>query len=298
MIGTSLWNLIFIRFCIISLHYITPLSLLYCSLLVFIHPLVGRIPPPFEIWIVAEALFFISIYLPRYYILQNAAIHPPTRSRENRRALFQLCNKSVEDPERYLSMWFKGAVRSEIRRENVKEFFSWAFLNKPSFGVLDEEELEEYTDQMEFLLGRKFQPGKGNASSLRLTTDKVKMLHRSLLWYMVSPLQGMTKTATNLFKAPQGLIYANIMLAVCLCCRYYHLRLHALQFISLSSLSNQTISNSLSIPSNFAFNYPQITSENTDILASPPYFERKLAGTFYTWYRYRALPLYKFFRST
>lgn len=187
MIGTSLWNLIFIRFCIISLHYVAPFSLLYCLLSILMRPLIYHIPQPFEAWIIAEALFFILIYLPRYYILQNAAIHPPTKSRENRRELFQLCNQSVEDPEHYLSMWFKGAVSSEIRRENVKEFFSWAFLNKPNFGVLDEEELEEYTDQMEILLGRKFQPGKGDASSLRPTADKVKMLHRSLLWYLVSP---------------------------------------------------------------------------------------------------------------
>lgn len=187
MIGTSLWDLIFIRCCIFALHFIAPLSTSYCCYLVLVCPSIYRIPRALEIWAVAEALFFILIYLPRYYVLQNAALHPPIGSRESRRKLFQLCNESVEDPERYLSMWFKGAASTEIRRENVKEFFSWAFLNGGTLGVFEEQELEEYIDQMELLLGRKFEPGKGNASSLRPTADKVKMLHRSLLWYLVSP---------------------------------------------------------------------------------------------------------------
>lgn len=49
-----------------------------------------------------------------------------------------------------------------------------------------DEELEEYIAEMEKLLGRKLEPGRGNAQCLRLTLDKVEMLHRSLIWYLVS----------------------------------------------------------------------------------------------------------------
>ena len=70
----------------------------------------------------------------------------------------------------------------------MKEFFCWAFLDKHAYGLLEDEELEEYADKMEKLLGRKLPPGRGKAVPLRLTMDKVKMLHRSILWYLVRPL--------------------------------------------------------------------------------------------------------------
>lgn len=55
-----------------------------------------------------------------------------------------------------------------------------------SYGLLDDEELEEYVDRFETLLGRKLDLGRGDAVPLRLTIDKVNMLHRPLLWYLVS----------------------------------------------------------------------------------------------------------------
>ncbi len=186
MIGTSLWDYIFIRACILVLHFIAPLSALYCVVVLIVQPTAYRIPWVVEIWALAETLFFLLIYLPRFYILQHAATHPPTPGREKRRELFNLCHETIGDPERYLSKWFMGAPRSEIRRDNVKEFFCWAFLDRSEYGALDEEELEEYADKMELLLGRRLAPGRGNAISLRLTMDRVKMLHRSILWYMVS----------------------------------------------------------------------------------------------------------------
>jgi hypothetical protein len=39
---------------------------------------------------------------------------------------------------------------------------------------------------MEKLLGRKLEAGMGNAKCLRLTLDKVDMLHQSLMQYLVS----------------------------------------------------------------------------------------------------------------
>lgn len=97
-----------------------------------------------------------------------------------------LCNKNVPDPERYLKKWFQDAPVSEIKWENVKEFFRWAFLNTGDVDPAHDEELEEYVGEMENLLGRKLEAGRGDVKCLRLTLDKVEMLHRSLTWYLVS----------------------------------------------------------------------------------------------------------------
>ncbi len=185
MIGTSWWEYLFIRSCIVFLHFIAPISVLYTVSRLVILPSSSFIPTILEFWTTAETLFFVLFYMPRYYVLQHQATHPPSLSREERRVLFQKCHDSVKDPESYLRKWFKNAPSSQVRRENVKEFFCWAFLNKSTFGLLEDEELEEYTSEMERILGRSLPPGKGNAISLRLTLDKVEMLHRSLLWYLV-----------------------------------------------------------------------------------------------------------------
>jgi len=93
----------------------------------------------------------------------------------------------VENPEKYLSQWFLGAEEGHIKRENVKEFIRWAFLNAgPAVNEdEDEREVESYISALEKLLGRDIPLGKGSAKSLRLTMDKVDCLHRSLLWYLV-----------------------------------------------------------------------------------------------------------------
>ena len=93
----------------------------------------------------------------------------------------------MKDPEKYLSQWFLGAKEENIKRENVKEFVRWAFLNagQAENEDGDEGEVEGYVEAMGKLLGRDIPAGKGSAKSLRLTVDKVDCLHRSLLWYLV-----------------------------------------------------------------------------------------------------------------
>ena len=130
MIGTSKPEYLFIRACIVFLHYIAPLSALYCVSVLVLRPSKYRIPLVLELWAVAELLFYLFVYLPRYYVLQRAAVHPAAAPRDNRRQLFELCHQTVEHPEQYLSKWFKNAPLSEIKRENLKEFYCWAFLNK------------------------------------------------------------------------------------------------------------------------------------------------------------------------
>ncbi|MCJ1314772.1 hypothetical protein MMC15_000084 [Xylographa vitiligo] len=183
MIGTSFKEYAFIRVCIFFLHYIAPISIACCVLTLFIRHSVFRIPKLLEIIAIAETAFYLFIYLPRRYYLQHAAIHPTTLSKNERHRLFRLCHENVPDAELYLRKWFNWAPITDIKRDNVKEFFCWALLNKGAWGPEDEEELEHYADSIEELLGGVLEPGRGLARPIRLTLDKVNMMHRSLIWY-------------------------------------------------------------------------------------------------------------------
>jgi hypothetical protein len=187
MIGTSISEYIFIRGCIFFLHNIAPASLLYSAFLLCLPTRhhTYRLPLPIEAWLVAEATFFAVFFLPYKCYLQSPTLHPELPSREDRLRLFERCNATVEDPEKYLSQWFLGAHKGQIKRENVKEFIRWAFLNTEQTKSEDEDEVEGYVKAMEKLLGRDIPAGRGSATSLRLTVDKVDCLHRSLLWYFV-----------------------------------------------------------------------------------------------------------------
>jgi hypothetical protein len=186
MIGISFRAYVFIQSCIFFLHYIAPLSIACCVLSLFLRQTDHRIPLALEILAIAETAFYLLVYLPRRHVLQRAAIHPTTLSPEQRRKLFAKCHSSISDPEGYLRKWFKEADPQDIKRDNVKEFFCWGFLNKGAWGPEDDEELDDYVDQTETLLGRKLEPGRGPAIALRLSLDEVPMLHRSLIWYWVS----------------------------------------------------------------------------------------------------------------
>ncbi|KAG9236457.1 hypothetical protein BJ875DRAFT_482281 [Amylocarpus encephaloides] len=187
MIGTSKPEYYFILVCIVGLHYLAPLALIYCASNIILHGIKAaayRVPLIIEVIAVAESLFFLCVFLPYRAYLQREAVHPPLPTYEERKELFRLCNDNIPNPEAYLRKWFLGAELSEIRRENVKEFLLWAFFNRGGPPRDDDEELEEYVSEMEQLLGRPIEPGWGNAKCLRLTLDEVKMLHRSLVWYL------------------------------------------------------------------------------------------------------------------
>lgn len=185
MIGTSTEEYVFIRICIFCMRLITPLSIIYTfTTLLVHHPL--RVPWAVEKWFILEAAFYLLIYLPRRAQLQAAATHPALPSREHRRKLFQQCHDNIPDPARYLRKWFRDAPEEEIKRDNVKEFFRWAFLNSGEQDAAFDEELEEYVGEMEGLLGRKLEPGRGRAKCIRMTLDEVDMRHRSLAWYLVN----------------------------------------------------------------------------------------------------------------
>lgn len=185
MIGTSPAQYVFIRICIFLLHYFPLLVILALVLTLIIDHDAHRLMLLLEIISIAEVIFYVLVYIPKYRLCQRPATHPPLQSREQRRQAFQKCYENISDPEQYLSKWFLNAPLSTIRRENVKEFYCWALFNRSSWGPDEEQELDEYTDKIEEILGRKIQPGRGSAKALRLTIDPVNILHRPLLWYTV-----------------------------------------------------------------------------------------------------------------
>jgi hypothetical protein len=192
MIGTSLLEYIFIRGCIIGLQSVAPLSIIYCSAWLLSHltklplPTAIDIPLPFKLWTLAEVIFYGCVNLIYREKLQYEALHPAAPARHERKELFDRCNQSIPDIDAYLEKWFLGASKDEIKRDNVKEFFLWAFFNRDGPPGEDDDELEEYVAATEALHGRNIQEGRGNAVCLRLTIDGVSMSHRSMLWYFVS----------------------------------------------------------------------------------------------------------------
>ncbi|KLO83816.1 uncharacterized protein LW93_600 [Fusarium fujikuroi] len=179
----SLWDYIFMRSSIFVLHLIAPLSTVV-SLTLSLVTLPFQIPGLLKAWFILEAIFYVFIYLPLNSHLQKPANHPIAPCRADRQRLFQQCHDNIPDAGLYLRRWFRDAPEHEIKRENVKDFFRWGFLNMQDCDSTYDDELEDYIEQLEELLGRKLEPGRGNAKCLRLTLDKVEMLHRSLTWYL------------------------------------------------------------------------------------------------------------------
>ena len=184
MIGRSFAEYLFIRACILFLHYLAPLCALYCMIVLVLHPWPFRIPLAVEIWAAAETAFLLLWYYPTSIVSQRPAKHPPTRSLEQRRELFSLCKDTIQDPDHYLRLWFRDAPLSEIRKDNIKQLYRWAFLNKAECHPEDEAELDGYIVETEKLLGRKLLPGRGKAVPLLVTLDQFRTLYRSLFWYL------------------------------------------------------------------------------------------------------------------
>jgi pimeloyl-ACP methyl ester carboxylesterase len=199
MIENTLPKYLFIRSAIIGFRLITPLSIFWVSFSIAEPP-----HTPFRrfllAWSVIETSFWLLVYLPRKRSLQTAAQHPPLLSKEERKELFWKTWDKIPHPEYYVSRWFLGARPGDVRRENVREFFAWALLHRgtetdeerrkrrlehPEEMQEEEDELNEYADGIETMLGRKLEPGWGSAKSLRLTIDEVKMSHRPFAWYMI-----------------------------------------------------------------------------------------------------------------
>ncbi|CAM1508562.1 Fc.00g054100.m01.CDS01 [Cosmosporella sp. VM-42] len=194
MLGTSFTEWILIRACIVLFRY-TPL--LYTAGLLILFLLYGTAAINLlGTWILCaliltEGLFFTFLYRPYEERLKRDAEHPSPLTPEERRALFDRCLISVPSPELYIQWWFMGADPEEIRRDNVKEFFLWAFFELDE-GFNDhgdedtiEQEINEFVSVFERRLGRKLKEGRGTAKGLRLTFDNIHTTYRSPLWYLI-----------------------------------------------------------------------------------------------------------------
>lgn len=190
LIGNSLPEYIFIRIAVPVFRLITPCAILSCIVVPVFRPkLLSQHQAlwPVAVWFSAESLFFVGVYLPLRCYLQQPVEHPPPPTKEERQRLYDRVVENLPDPASYLSQWFLNAPLGDIKRENVKEFYAWSFLNKPysraSSG--EEEELDAYVDRLEEKLECRLEPGRGPAKALRTTFDPVPMQHRPLVWYLV-----------------------------------------------------------------------------------------------------------------
>lgn len=186
MINDSLPSLVFIRVCIAGLQSIGPWSLAWTTWLIY-DLLAGRKSlsglrlPGLQAWAAAEALFYLFFLWYRRH-LQREAVHPPLRSREQRRQLIEQVRNEIHDVDKFLSGWFRGADPKDIGREGLKSFLNWVFW-EGRVAEDDAEEMEEYVQVVEKLAGHRFPEGQGRAKALRLTLDPIEMDVRCLTWY-------------------------------------------------------------------------------------------------------------------
>ncbi|OCH92258.1 alpha/beta-hydrolase [Obba rivulosa] len=204
MIGHSIPEYIFIRISIWSLQAVVPLSVAYTIASWY----TGRFlySPWLGGYALLEAAFYVLVYLPRRFLLQKAAIHPPPLSREERRALFTRCCARLREVEDFTG-WFYSTTASSLKRENVREWLLWAFFGTPRVGHWDEwkEEIDEYIATVEKAIGHELEDGwNEDAPCMKVTLDPVTMLHRPFVWYMIVCIVD-TITAIQLFR--QGFLH-------------------------------------------------------------------------------------------
>jgi hypothetical protein len=200
MLNDTTGEYLFIRGCIIFLRSIAPLSITYTCLLFLKLPRSYRLPWYIEVVTLAETLFYALFWIYRKFYLQRPAVHPPLYPEETRRQLVKRCIDLIPDHETYISKWFLGASPRDVKRENVEEFFRWAFFNTSWPDPAYDDELADYINLLEESIGRKLEPGRGDVKCLRLTLDNVVILHRSLIWYFVRYNTSPGISSTNMIR--------------------------------------------------------------------------------------------------
>ncbi|KAF2184754.1 hypothetical protein K469DRAFT_578182 [Zopfia rhizophila CBS 207.26] len=187
LVGQSTLECALIKTIIYLFSYLGLICLLYFYLALSVGG-VRAISHPVSILIecvgVIEILWYLLWFLPYKHRLQKQpAVFPPQLSRDHRRELFQRSLLITTDIELFARKWMCGAHMDDIRRENIKEWLLWALFNREGPPGDDNEELEEYMDEIEEKMGWEIKPGKGPAQSVRLNFDRIKVTHRSLLYY-------------------------------------------------------------------------------------------------------------------
>lgn len=166
-----------------SIHII---CLTYCLSIVLFPPS-WRLPSALEYWALTETAFYLVARAYRSFYIQRPASHPVLPTAPQRRELFAKSLDTTEDHAYYVSKWLLGAPLTEIKRENVREFLRWAFFNLAEDDHAYDAEVDEYLNAIEDRSGLRFEEGRSEVKSLRLTVEKVHALPRSLTWYFVSP---------------------------------------------------------------------------------------------------------------
>jgi pimeloyl-ACP methyl ester carboxylesterase len=140
-------------------------------------------------WAPEAAFYLFFIWYARH--IQQEAIHPPVRTRDQRLDLFNRVRAEIHDFESFLRGWFCGAKPEDVGLEELKKWINWAFWEGRANTAAEkgeDAEMDEYVDRIEQLVGKPFQNGPGTAKSLRLTLDPITIQPRTLFWYSLMML--------------------------------------------------------------------------------------------------------------
>ncbi|KAF9642716.1 alpha/beta-hydrolase [Thelephora ganbajun] len=188
MIGTTLFELIFIRITITLLRLVAPLSPIYLVVEYWRGTL--DFASPLTLYALLEFAFFALVYLPRKSHLQKPAKHP-VLTREQRKELFNKCINPLGSEDIHApSAWFNFVPVSLVNRDNFVEWLYWAiFSSTVEDGEEFSSEVEEYLEELEQRGERELVPGHDPMiKPIRVTLDPVHTTHRPLVWYLLVAL--------------------------------------------------------------------------------------------------------------
>ncbi|KAI0263414.1 hypothetical protein BC834DRAFT_1027718 [Gloeopeniophorella convolvens] len=184
MIGQTWPEYVFIRLSIAALRLIAPLSIGYLA--ASYHAGAFLWSPFLGTYAIVEAAFFLFVYLPRCFHMQQDAKHPPRLSRAERQALFDKCARSMSSDS--VSRWFTSTPGGRVWRDNAVDWVLWALFSAHAGELLTEweEELDHYVSVLGGFIGYPLDRGNNPAIQVpRLTLDPVVTVHRPFVWYMI-----------------------------------------------------------------------------------------------------------------
>ncbi|KAF8065392.1 hypothetical protein FPV67DRAFT_1502693 [Lyophyllum atratum] len=189
MIGNSIPEYVFIRASIAGIRLIAPASVLYLALSAYAGSFI--LSPILGVLAIAEASFYLFVYLPRRRRLQEPPTYkPPPLTKPEREALFKKCcaNLDATHDMPYPKGWFlpkRTGQELKLRRQDVENWLLWALFSSEDVQEEWKEELDVYIETIARLLGETLEDdtGMSDMKTMRLTVDPVKMTHRPLAWY-------------------------------------------------------------------------------------------------------------------
>lgn len=178
----------FIRISIFLLRSVAPLSTAYgIARVAGWRPLtISAVLYGIDAYACAEVSFYLLCRLRRWWLNRPAPEHNLPFSSAERKILFIRTWESTPNPRSYLSLWFKGIPVEDLCREDIKDWISWRMWNEIERSPVNEEDLEEYLAYMEGILKWKFPSGRSTHASMAVTFEPLRIVHRPLLWYVVS----------------------------------------------------------------------------------------------------------------